>query len=376
MKFTCLQENFKSGLAVVSHVVGKNVNLPILNNILVRAQKSHIELLATNLEIGVIHKVRGKVEIEGELTVDAKTVSDYVNLLPLDKIETEKIEDDFLIQCDGFKTKIKCQTTQEFPLIPSIEKNTFFSLKLDDFKEAISQVIFAVSNNENRAELSGVLFSIKGKSLVMAATDSYRLAEKKVPISESTISEDRKVIVPAKTLQEVLRIMSVFKEGDEIESGSQIKICLSENQILFLIGSTELVSKLIVGQYPDYEQIIPNNFKTSVIFEKPELVRAIKASAIFSKVGINDVSLVFKKDSQDIIVSSSSSQVGESTVNLRGEIGGDNNDVIINYRYLLDGLNNLTGDKVKMDIVNYNTPCIISSENNPSYLYIVMPIRQ
>lgn len=376
MKFTCLQENFKSGLAVVSHVVGKNVNLPILNNILVRAQKSHIELLATNLEIGVIHKVRGKVEFEGELAIDAKTLSDYVNLLPSDKIETQKIEEEFLIECDGFKTKMKCQSTQEFPLIPSIEKENFFSLKTEEFKEAISQVIFAVSNNENRAELSGVLFSIKDKNLTMAATDSYRLAEKKISILETSLVEEKKVIVPAKTLQELLRIMSVFKEGSDFESGAQIKVCLSDNQILFLLGATELVSKLIVGQYPDYGQIIPNNFKTSVILDKTEIARAIKASAIFSKTGINDVSIVFKKESQEIIISSSSSQVGESTVNLRGEISGDNNDVMINYRYLLDGLNNIGGEKVKLDIVNYNTPCIISAEKNNNYLYIVMPIRQ
>ena len=375
MKFTSLQENLKQGLQAVSHIVSKNINLPILNNILFRVATGQVELVATNLEIGVVHKMRGKVEVEGDFTVDSKVITDYINLLPSEKISMEQIDGELKVECDNYKTKIKIQAAQDFPLLPVVDRQNFFSIPLNDFKNALSQVTFAVASNETRLELSGVLMVFNKKSLVMVGTDSYRLAEKKINMKSSDSEvEELRVIVPAKTLQELIRILSSFKEEEQLEGGGDIRIYLSDNQILFTFGSTELVSRLISSSYPDYKQIIPNNHKTQVVINKNELVRAIKASAIFSKAGINDVNLEFKDD--QVIVSAISSQVGESAISLRGEVGGDNNDVLINYRYLLDGLNNIDDNQVKIMIVNSNSPCILRPDKDDSYQYIVMPIRQ
>lgn len=376
MTFISLQENLKQGLAIVSRIVSKNINLPILNNILFKVNKSNIELIATNLEIGITHQVRGKINIEGEFTVDSKVITDYINLLPSDKVECEQDGMEIKIKCQNYKTKIHIQEASDFPLIPKVDKENFYSVLVDDLKDALSEVIFAVANNEIRLELSGILLSFAKDSLTLVGTDSYRLAEKKIKVKSNFEEPNKKVIVPARTLQELIRVLSSFKDNDQLDGAGEIKICLSENQILFIFGATELVSRLINGSYPDYQQIIPVNYKTRVLINKNELMRAIKASAIFSKAGVNDVALDFKSETGKIIISSASSQVGESSVELNSEIEGDNNEIIINYRYFLDGLNNISSDMVKLDLVNFGTPCILRPDKNEDYLYIVMPIRQ
>ena len=377
MKFIGLQENLKQGLQTVSHVVSKNINLPILNNILFRVTKSNVELVATNLEIGIVHNVRGKVETEGEFTVDSKVITDYINLLPSEKVEIEQINGEIEIKCENYQTKVKNQSAQDFPLLPVVSRENYYGVLVDEFRAALSQVIFAVANNETRLELSGVLFVFNKNKLTLVGTDSYRLAEKEIAVKSSDPSAvDIKIIVPARTLQELVRILSNFKEAEQLQAGGELKIYLSDNQILFTFGSTELVSRLIAGSYPDYKQIIPTNQKTSVLINKSELMRAIKASAIFSKTGINDVNLEFKQGAGQIRVSAISSQVGESTTDLKGEITGEDNEVLINYRYLLDGLNNISDDQIKMELISSNTPCVLKPAKETGYQYVVMPIRQ
>ncbi|MCX6797630.1 MAG: DNA polymerase III subunit beta [Candidatus Falkowbacteria bacterium] len=376
MKFVSLQENLKKGLAIVSHVTSRNINLPILNNVLIKTSQNNIELTSTNLEIGIIHQIRGRVEKEGAFTVDAKIINDYVSLLPNDKIKIEEKDGELRVECENYKTKIKGEAAKEFPLIPTIDKKNFFSCEINEFKKALSAVAFAVSTNENRLELSGVLFCFNKNKLFLVATDSYRLAEKEVNIrNSSNSSEEQRVIVPARTIQELIRILGGLGESLVGEQDKQdVRFYLSDNQILFSVDSIDLISRLISGNYPDYKQIIPDNSKTKVLIDRNELLRAVKASAIFSKVGINDVALEFI-DSR-IIISASSGLSGESRIELAADIKGDNNEIIINYKYLVDGLNNINSDKVKMEIINSNTPCILRPEKENDYLYIVMPIRQ
>jgi DNA polymerase-3 subunit beta len=389
MKFISLQENLKQGLFTVSHIAGKNINLPILNNVLLKAEKGNIKLIATNLEMGVVNTIRGKIENEGSFTVDSKIISDCVNLLPNKKINMELKDRSLVVDCENYKTKIKGQPAEDFPLIPEVDKEIFYSVQADEFKKALSQVIFAVSLNESRLELSGVLFVLNNNAktggLTMAATDSYRLAEKKLSIKTNN-EEEKRIIVPAKTLQELIRILSGAKDLENMEKDDEIKFYISENQILFTYGSTELVSRLIEGQYPDYEQIIPTNAKTKIKIDRAELVRAVKVAAIFSKTGINDINLDFPASKNKVVVSSVSGQTGENITELDAKINGSDNGMVINCRYLLDGLNNIDGEEINIEIIDNNTPCILKpsasaeasagKEKDESYLYIIMPIKQ
>ena len=184
---------------------------------------------------------------------------------------------------------------------------------------------------------------------------------------------EQKVIVPGKTVQELMRVLNNLEAG-ELINDLELKFYLSENQILFVVDSVELISRLINGHYPDYQQIIPVKSQTNVLVEKSEIIRAVKAAALFSKTGINDVTLLFLKNK--IMVSAFSGASGESQIELEAGISGDDNEITINYRYLLDGLNNIEGEMIKLDIVNNSTPCVLKSEKGDDYIYIVMPIRQ
>ena len=172
MKFISLQNNLKKGISVVSHITSKNINLPILNNILIKAKDNNIELVATNLEIGISHTVRGKIEKEGELTVDSKTINDYIGLLPSEKVSIEKKEEELVIECSNYKTKMKGESAKEFPLLPTIDKNNYLTVSIEEFKKALSQVVFAVSGSEARIELAGILFSFENNHLTLVATYS------------------------------------------------------------------------------------------------------------------------------------------------------------------------------------------------------------
>jgi DNA polymerase-3 subunit beta len=377
MNLSILKENLKQGLFTVSHLAGKNTNLPILNNILVEAKKEGVRLMTTNLEIGITHFIRGKVEKEGKFTVDAKIFSDYINLLPNKKIDLIKEVGVLNLECENYKTKIKTEASEDFPLIPQIERKNKKTIKTDDFRRALAKTVFAAASSESRIELSGVLFTIIKNKLILAATDSYRLAEKELEIKEDVgenkNTAEQKIIVPARTVQELLRILSGVEQG---EIKKEIDFYIGDNQILFVIDNTELISRLIEGQYPDYRQIIPAAGKTTAVLDRAELIRAIKASALFSKSGINDINLDFPEGKNQLIVSSASGTTGENIVKIEAETMGIDNGIIINYQYLLDGLNNIDEEKVKIEVIDGNTPCLIKPLGEKGYLYIIMPIKQ
>ena len=205
MKISCTQENLNQGLFIVSHLATKNINLPILNNILFQVSEKTIKLSATNLEIGINCVIRGKVDQEGEFTVQSRLLADYVSLLPKDRVDIEVSNDPkedqnqiLKINCRNYSTKIKGQLAVDFPVIPQIEKDNPYILDYNDFKKAMGQVIFAVSVNETRPEIGGVSFNFTGGKLVLAATDSYRLAEKAIDLDKKSNSEEKRIISPLK----------------------------------------------------------------------------------------------------------------------------------------------------------------------------------
>ncbi len=375
MKITCLQENLNFGLQTVGHLVNKNLNLPILNNVLLEVKDGNLKLATTNLEIGIRCNVRCKIEEPGIFTVESKLLSEYVNLLPNDQVSLELSKDDFLkINCLNHKTNIKGIAADDFPVIPEIEKNNPYKIDLVAFKKAVSQVLFAVSSSESRPEISGVLMSFNGQAknnLTLVGTDSYRLSETNLQVAGS--EEEKKVIVPAKTLQEVLRIIGNFKEQNAEDTN--LEIYLSENQILFNIGGVELISRLIEGEYPDYKQIIPTERKTSVIIDRAELLKAVKTVALFSKTGIFDINLIFDPG-RGLEIKANNAQVGESSTMLEVEYQGEVNETVLNFRYLLEGLNNIGKDLVEISLVDDNIPCTIKGKEDTGFLYIIMPIKQ
>lgn len=386
MKISCTQQNLNQGLNIVSHIASKNTSLPILNNVLIKAEKGLLSLITTNLEIGIQCQVRGKIEKDGSYTVNSKLLNDYINLLGNQKVEIELKDDNLEITSEQQTTKIKGNNPEEYPLIPKIEKKNAYKCKINKLIEAFSQVLFAVSVSETRPEISGVYLSFNEDVLTLATTDSYRLAEKQIKLVEK-VKAEKDVIIPAKTAQELMRILSALStvEAEEGKEASDlVEIYFEDNQVLFSFDNVELVSRIIEGQYPNYKQIIPANYKTRGVINISDFIKAVKTASLFSRTGIFDINLEFKAGK--VIVSSTNNQLGENKSKLSIAAHGEDNKVVINYRYLLDGLQNIDTTDVIYEMIDANNPCILrpaeSLKDNKEaiaaqdYLYIIMPIKQ
>ncbi len=373
MHIICTQENFSRGINIVEKIVGRNTTLPVLNNILLKTEKGGIKLSSTNLEIGINCWIRAQVKGKGSITIPAKTVSNFVNSLPKENLILKATENKLDIFCREFKAEIKGMKEKDFPIIPKIKQEPIFSLEACDLRQACSQVVPAVALSESRPEITGILFDILPSGFTLVATDTYRLArktiEKKIPIKERI-----SVIIPSITIQELIRI---FSEKEE-----KIEITFDKNQILFTsesvnqpIVAVHLLSRLIEGKYPNYKEIIPENFETVLKFSRTELIEKIKVISPFSSK-VNDIKLEIESEKL-VKISAISPEVGLSTATIKTKTPKNPSlgEVIFNYRYLLDGLENISGEKVELLLNTKDSPAALKSEGKDGFLYLIMPIR-
>ena len=374
MKFTCTRENISHVLDLVGALAGKHTNLPILMNVLFVANESGVEVLATNLEMAVRASLRAKVETPGSFTVPAKTLSDYVHLLSDEKVSISLAENELIVECGSASTKIKGVGPEEYPVIPGVEEEHAYVILAEDFRDALGKTAVAVAKNEIRPELSGVYFGFfteRYAGLLLAATDSYRLAEKKVAVAQG--KDLMECIVPARTVYEMMRLISLARGGAEGET--QVRVWASSNQLAVRFGGFEMTSRLVDGKYPDYAQIIPTAFKTTANFPTDVMVKNIKAASLFTMMGVNAVSFDVRAGDHTISVSSTSTQTGEHTSEIDSDIVGEENSILLNHRYVLDGLQHL-GATTELQMNSADAPCLFRAKGTEDYVYIVMPIRQ
>lgn len=373
MKVSCTKNNLQTGLAVTSHLSTKNIQLPILNNVLVVAKNGNIRLTSTNLEIAVSCLIRGKIEEEGEITIPAKLLYDYISLLKEEKINLWTEENTLNIEAGDYKTKINGLPSSDFPLVPAVSTERNFVLPADLFRQALSQVIFSVASNESRPELSGVFLNFSHNEVVLVATDSYRLSEKKIK-TPNNVTNDKAVIIPARTMIEVNRVLSLFK--DSPETPQEIQISLSENQAVFNFASVELISRVIEGNFPDYQQIIPKSFQSEAKVNREDIINAIKTASLFSRSGLFDVTITISSSGL-IRVAAADATRGENNTETKATVSGSGGAITLNFRYLLDGLQVMETPDVLFQITDGSSPCLLKPVGGESqYLYIVMPIRQ
>ncbi len=365
MKLSCIQENLNKGLSIIDKIISPRANLPVLNNVLLKTKKGQLELSATNLEIGINKLIGAKIEKEGAITIPAKIFSEYINSLPNKKINLEVKDDNLSISSDKYKATILGISASEFPLIPEIKQKPITSIKPGVLSKGISCVVFAAALDESRPVLSGVFLHFKDKKLKLVATDSYRLAEKTIKLDKNVASE-KKVIVPTRTLQEVNRII--------MELSEPIDISLTENQILFHMSDTDLVSRLIEGNFPDYRRIIPDSFQTKTKVSTSGFLNMIKTASIFTTTGANNIKLQFKSKGE-IIIESSTAQVGENISSIDAEVEGGDGEITFNAKYLLDVLNNIEAEEVILQIKGKLNPGVIKPGGSADYIYVIMPLR-
>ncbi|MDD3480911.1 MAG: DNA polymerase III subunit beta [Patescibacteria group bacterium] len=364
MKISCLEENLAKGLSTVSRLVATRGTLEILSHILIRAEKGRLLLSATNLEIGINYKVGAKIEEEGSITVPARLFSELINELPEGKLDLKTENNTIYVKSGDYESHIKGLPADEFPLIPKIKEKKSFQATTSDLKSAINLVSFASALDETRPVLSGVYTRLDKNKLVMAATDSYRLAEKEISVNGG----DKKieVIIPTRSLAELTRVI-----GDTDEN---VDVYLDENQVMFETDDFEFTSRLIEGKFPDYKQIIPGGSETKAICESTEFVKVIKVAALFSGESVGSVNLEIKSKGK-ISATSSSSQFGDSTAACEAEVEGKDTEIVFNSRYILDVLSNLPSGKISLEVNGKLSPGVLKKEGDKSYLYVIMPLR-
>ena len=365
MKIQCLQENLAKALNAVSKIIPIRGSLPILSNVLLKTENGRLKIIGTNLEIGVRYLIGAKIEEEGEITIPSKLFAEYINSLPNDKIDLSLKENNLIIKSNDYNAKVFGTDTKEFPLIPEVKNEPITILKADQFLESINQVVFAAALDETRPILSGVYFHFEGDKLRMVATDSYRLSEKTIKLGKP-VKEAKSVIVPAKTIQELNYVVS--------ENEKPVEISIDENQILFRIADIDLISRLIEGEFPNYEQIIPESFETRAKINVEEFIKVIKLANIFAREGTHNVQLELKKDGK-IIVSTATAQVGDNVSTLKSEIEGNESEITFNTKYLLDVLSNIKTKSIYLELNGKLNPGVIKSEGLKDYTHIIMPLR-
>jgi len=367
MKFTCTQENILESLNLVTPITGKNLSLPILNNILVSVVGTDIALSSTNLEIAVTTHLRGKAEDDGSITALGKLLRDFVALQPNGKIEFSTREHDVHIQSQSSKTVIKTAPADEFPVIPKIdEKAGFVEISMDVFARAVRSILPTISLNESRPELAGLYMQFIDGALVLAGTDSYRLAEFSVALG-ATHGVSGNYIVPLRSIQEVLRIF---------EHDKTVKFIFTENQFACRSEHTEMVSRLIEGVYPNYREIIPTEEKTTISMNCNEATQAVKAASLFCKSGVNDIEISTKKNEKLLVIAAANNQVGENITTLPATITGDDTTIVFNYRYMLDALSVIETEDVLVSLNGPESTGVFRPSDQSSLVHLVMPIRQ
>jgi DNA polymerase-3 subunit beta len=363
MKVICTQENLKTALQTVSRIISSSSTLPVLNNVLLKTENGQLKVSATNLEIGINTFTRCKIETEGEVCLHAKTLLELVNNLPNQNITILSEESDVLLSTENYSTKLKDFPSDEFPSIPEIDSAAVLKLPAPEIKTAIDSVIFAASTSETQPEISGLYFSLQEKFLTLTATDRYRLAENKIA---GNFKPHQPVIIPHRAALEISRVL-MGRPGD-------VEIFLNDNQAAVRIDDTEIISRLIDGQYPEYTHIIPKEFNTTVSVSRGDLANAVKTAGIFSQ-STGSIVMEYQAESQELKISAVSHDLGESVVRLPGAIEGQEGTVFLNYRYVLDCLNGMTAEHINIKIVDDSAPVILQEADKQGYIYLIMPIK-
>lgn len=365
MKLSLTQENLAKALGTVGRVVSSRSSLPVLGNVLLQTESNRLKLAATNLEIGVTCWIGSKVEKNGAITVPARLFGEFVSSLPGGNIELSTNDLALHVATPHFESSINGISAEEFPLIPEIKSEPVLTVPAADFRDGLLQVVPAASLDEARPVLSGVYLYIEESKLVMVATDSYRLAEKKLKLkgkSQGKLS----IIVPARTMAELGRILA--------EADGELKLYLSENQIMFQVESVELTSRLIEGQFPNYRQIIPSSIETEIEIETSEFARITRVASLFARENAGGVRLEIEAGGQ-INVISTASQVGENTSSAECITKGDDGEISLNARYLAEALGVIKDQNISFSVSGKLNPCVIRPLEDPDYLHIIMPLR-
>lgn len=362
MKLQATQENLSRALSSVARVASTRGTLPILSNVLLKTASGRLSIAATNLDIAITHFIGSKVSEEGAITVPARLMQDFISSLPSGIIELEQDENKLRISTKKYDSTINGMPAEEYPVMPAIDDGKQWSVPAHTLKTGLQQVIGAASSDEARPVLTGVYLHTHEKQLYLAATDSYRLAEKSLMPTEEDIS----LLIPASSLQDLLRLL-----GDNEED---VLVTHDDQQVLFQVGDIELVTRQIEGTYPDYRKLIPKNFSTTANLSRNDLTNITKVSSLFARESAGSITINLEQKEQQVSIRSVASQLGENTASATAKVAGDG-VITLNSRYLLDALHVFNGDKISLSFNGKLEPCVLRDPANNDYIHVIMPLK-
>ncbi len=363
MKFLCEKGKLQEAISIVQKAITGKSPMPILEGILIIAKNSSLTLITSDIDLSIETKVEADVIDNGTIVVDAKIFGEIIRKLPNAEITVETKENNIInIHCEKSDFDLVHMNGDDFPNIPVIDENMMFSLPQGTLKNMIRGTSFAVAQDETRPILTGILFEVKDKVLNLVALDGYRLALRSEFIdNDTTIS----TVIPGKTLNEVSKIL---EDSEEITN-----ITFTSNHILFNLGITRIISRLLEGEFIKYESIIPQEHKMKVIINKQELLGCIERASLMAKEGNSNL-IKFDIHGDNLVITSNS-QLGkvkeEVTINLQGE----DLQIAFNSKYLIDVLKIIDEEEITMEFTSSVSPCVIKNKENKNYRYLVLPVR-
>lgn len=374
MKVTVLQENFNKALMAVSRVVATKAQLPILSNVLLVAEKGVLRLTATNLEIGMVIPIGAKVIEEGSISVPARVLSELVGELPAGEISLVEENQHLFVSLGSFKSDLAGVAASEFPALPTFDKKRVIEFPAKEFLAGLKRVIFAAATDDGRPALTGVNFSLAGDRPKLAATDGFRLSVVNLSKLETAGADDKEeveksFIIPSRALLELVRL------SEEEELGEMISIIGGkERQLKFVVGKAEILTRLIDGEYPDYERIVPREFVASFKGDRESFLRTVRLASIFARESANVVKMTIEKG--ELKIASASSQLGANEGVAEGKAEGEDGfSVSFNFRYLLDYLGSCEGEEIKIDFSGPLSPGLFTDGTIKNYSHVIMPVR-
>jgi DNA polymerase-3 subunit beta len=369
VKLSVMQENLARGLSVVSRAVSTRSTLPVLANVLLKTEDAGLKLTATNLEIGITYWVAGKVDTDGATTVPARLLTDLVTSLPPgERVDLELQAGDTLhIRAGRFESHLKGIDADEFPAIQTAGDRPTTRIAQNVFRRALEETAFAAASDEARPILTGVLARFEGDTVTLAAADNYRIAVKTVPVLDPVA--ETSVVIPARALNELVRILA--------DSDDPVDVVLAQarNQILFHLEGIDLVSRLIDGQFPNYQQVLPQSHTTRAVLDREELLRAVRPAALIAHESANIVKLQISANGEAGVVVSANAEVGDHVGQVEAAVEGDGTTIAFNARYLADVLTNVAADQFALELNGPLSPGVFKPVGDERYVHVVMPVR-
>ena len=373
MKLLILQEKLKKALKIIERISPRSLTLPILNNVSIQTEKNFLKLSTTDLDLGVNYWLLSKIEKQGQVVIPVSIVSNFLSFLPNKQVLLQKKENNLIIECDKYKTEIKGFLPNDFPIIPNVPNENFVKIKSSLFCKGLEQVVDITSPSQSRPEISGVYLSLKGKELKLVATDSFRLGEKTIFFEGVNNNQEFSMILPQKTVKEIINIFG--------EQEDNIKIYFSPNQIMVenkikevKHPEVQLISKLIEGDYPNYQEIIPKKYTTQVLLNKNDFLNHLKTASFFVNK-LNEIKIEINPKRNNLTISSQNPEVGNYSSILNVKIKGAPLKISFNYKFLIHGVSIIKTKDILFELNKEEGPAILKPVGDNSFIYVVMPIK-